>query len=90
MSDDIRWIRSYVLEEGNSAVGSVCIYQATSPDAAPRPRFARRPAHRRGHPRRGHGAGAPGPGARRWIDPAQRLTILNRALTGLAADAVTR
>ncbi len=33
MSDDIRWIRSYVLEEGDSAVGTVCIYQATSPEA---------------------------------------------------------
>ena len=33
MSDDIRWIRSYVLEEGDSAVGTLCIYQATSPEA---------------------------------------------------------
>ena len=33
MSDDIRWIRSYVLEEGDSAVGTVCVYQATSPEA---------------------------------------------------------
>jgi hypothetical protein len=32
MSDDIRWIRSYVLEEGNG-VGTVCIYQATSEEA---------------------------------------------------------
>jgi hypothetical protein len=32
MSDDIRWIRSYVLEEGEG-VGTVCIYQATSPEA---------------------------------------------------------
>jgi hypothetical protein len=32
MSDDIRWIRSYVLEEGGSTVGTVCVYQATSPD----------------------------------------------------------
>ena len=32
MSDDIRWIRSYVLEEDGGSVGSVCIYQATSPD----------------------------------------------------------
>ena len=32
MSDDIRWIRSYVLEEGGGAVGTVCIYQATSPE----------------------------------------------------------
>jgi len=29
----VRWIRSYVLEEGNSAVGTVCVYQATSPEA---------------------------------------------------------
>ena len=32
MSEDIRWIRSYVLEEGNG-VGTVCIYQASSPEA---------------------------------------------------------
>src|SRR3954466_773571 len=33
MSDDIRWIRSYVLEEGGSAVGTVCIYEASSEEA---------------------------------------------------------
>jgi hypothetical protein len=33
MSSDIRWIRSYVLDEGDGAVGTVCIYQATSPEA---------------------------------------------------------
>jgi thiamine biosynthesis protein ThiC len=33
MSDDIRWIRSYVLDEGSGPVGTVCIYQASSPDA---------------------------------------------------------
>jgi hypothetical protein len=33
MSDDIRWIRSYVLEEGGGSVGTVCVYQASSPDA---------------------------------------------------------
>jgi hypothetical protein len=32
MPDDIAWIRSYVLEEG-SGVGTVCIYQASSPEA---------------------------------------------------------
>jgi hypothetical protein len=32
MSDDIRWIRSYVLEEGGGAVGTVCIYEASSPE----------------------------------------------------------
>jgi uncharacterized protein DUF4242 len=33
MSNDVRWIRSYVLEEEGDAVGTVCIYQATSPEA---------------------------------------------------------
>jgi thiamine biosynthesis protein ThiC len=33
MSDDIRWIRSYVLDEGSGPVGTVCIYQATGPDS---------------------------------------------------------
>ena len=32
MPDDIRWIRSYVLEEGQD-IGTVCIYQASSPEA---------------------------------------------------------
>ncbi len=33
MADDIRWIRSYVLEEDDGSVGTVCIYQGTSPEA---------------------------------------------------------
>jgi hypothetical protein len=33
MPNDVRWIRSYVLDEGGGAVGTVCIYQATSPEA---------------------------------------------------------
>jgi Nickel responsive protein SCO4226-like len=33
MSDDIRWIRSYVLAEEAAAVGTVCIYEASSPEA---------------------------------------------------------
>lgn len=33
MSGDIRWIRSYVLEEDGGSVGTVCIYQASSPEA---------------------------------------------------------
>ena len=32
MSDDIRWIRSYVTAESDGALGTVCIYQATSPE----------------------------------------------------------
>jgi hypothetical protein len=33
MPDDVRWIRSYVLQEEGGSVGTVCIYQATSPEA---------------------------------------------------------
>jgi flavin-binding protein dodecin len=31
--DDVRWIRSYVLDEGGGSVGTVCIYQASSQEA---------------------------------------------------------
>lgn len=33
MPDDVRWIRSYVLAEESGAVGTVCIYQASSREA---------------------------------------------------------
>lgn len=33
MSSDIAWIRSYVLDERDGSVGTVCIYQASSPEA---------------------------------------------------------
>jgi Protein of unknown function (DUF4242) len=33
MPDDIAWIRSYVLAEPDGRVGTVCIYQASSPEA---------------------------------------------------------
>ena len=33
MSDDIRWIRSYVLGEQGGGLGTVCIYEASSEDA---------------------------------------------------------
>ena len=33
MSDDIRWIRSYVLDEGGGKLGTVCVYQASSAEA---------------------------------------------------------
>lgn len=32
MSEDIRWIRSYVLPESEGGLGTVCIYQASSPE----------------------------------------------------------
>lgn len=33
MPDDVRWIRSYVLGEGDGSVGTVCIYEATDEQA---------------------------------------------------------
>ena len=30
---DVRWIRSYVIAETDGTLGSVCIYQAVSPEA---------------------------------------------------------
>ena len=33
MPDDVRWIRSYVTAETDGSVGTVCIYQASSPEA---------------------------------------------------------
>ena len=31
--DDVRWLRSYVLAETSGELGTVCIYQASSPEA---------------------------------------------------------
>src|SRR5688572_3654206 len=31
--DDIRWIRSYVVSEPSGSLGTVCIYEASSPEA---------------------------------------------------------
>jgi len=33
MSDDIAWIRSYVLDELDGRAGTICVYQASSPEA---------------------------------------------------------
>jgi thiamine biosynthesis protein ThiC len=32
MSDDIRWIRSYIVHEKDGSLGTICIYQASSPE----------------------------------------------------------
>jgi len=32
MSEDIRWIRSYVVHEPDGSLGSICIYEASSPE----------------------------------------------------------
>src|SRR5262245_58450759 len=41
---EVRWIRSYVIAEEDGSLGSVCIYQAVSPEAI------RKHAHRVGMP----------------------------------------
>lgn len=33
MPDQVRWIRSYVVEDTTGQLGTVCIYQAIDPDA---------------------------------------------------------
>jgi hypothetical protein len=32
VSDDIRWIRSYVVRESDGGLGTICIYEASSPE----------------------------------------------------------
>jgi hypothetical protein len=32
MSEDIRWIRSYVVREPDGSLGTICIYEASSPE----------------------------------------------------------
>lgn len=32
MANDVRWIRSYVLAEDDGSLGTVCIYEASSPE----------------------------------------------------------
>jgi hypothetical protein len=36
MSDEVRWIRSYVVEEPDGRLGTICIYEAVSPEAISR------------------------------------------------------
>lgn len=33
MPDEVAWIRSYVLSERDGTIGTVCVYQASSPEA---------------------------------------------------------
>jgi len=33
MPDDVRWIRSYVIQEPDGGLGTACIYEARSPEA---------------------------------------------------------
>jgi len=40
MGDDVRWIRSYVIAELDGSLGTVCVYQAASPEAIRRHAYA--------------------------------------------------
>ena len=33
MHDEVRWIRTYVIDEPRDQLGAICIYEATSPEA---------------------------------------------------------
>lgn len=33
MADDIRWIRSYVVQEEDGTLGTFCVYQSSGPEA---------------------------------------------------------
>jgi hypothetical protein len=33
MANDVRWIRTYVMQEADGTLGTVCIYEASSPEA---------------------------------------------------------
>ncbi len=33
MQEELAWIRSYVLDERDGTVGTICVYQASSPEA---------------------------------------------------------
>ena len=40
MTEDVRWIRSYVVAEADGSLGTVCVYQASSPEAIRRHAYA--------------------------------------------------
>jgi hypothetical protein len=40
MAEDVRWIRSYVVAETDGSLGTVCVYEASSPEAIRRHSYA--------------------------------------------------
>ena len=63
----VRWIRSYVLAEESGEVGTVCIYEADSPEAIRAHAGLGRPAGRRDRADRRHRHRAARPGSRRGL-----------------------
>ena len=33
MPHEVRWLRSYILDEGDGLLGTICVYEATGPEA---------------------------------------------------------
>ena len=64
MSDDIRWIRSYVMPEHVGGLGTVCIYQASSAEKIREHAVARRSSDHGDHRGRGHRHRPAGSGTR--------------------------
>lgn len=40
MSDDVRWLRSYVVAENDGSLGTICIFEASGPEAIRRHAYA--------------------------------------------------
>ena len=68
MSDEVRWIRTYVVEEDDGKLGTVCIYEGTSAEAIRRHADEHRHVGRRDHQGRRHGHRPRRPG--RCLDSA--------------------
>ena len=68
----VRWIRSYVVAEESGDLGTVCIYEAESPEAIRAHAERVRHARRRDHAGRRHRDRAARPGSRRELIPTRR------------------
>lgn len=40
MAEDVRWIRSYVIAETDGSLGTLCVFEASSPEAIRRHAYA--------------------------------------------------
>jgi len=89
MSEDIRWIRSYVLEEHGGAIGTVCIYQASSPEAI-RSMHRRQSCGGRNHPGDGHRARPLRSTDRIPLSPGGEVNAAARADASNGSRAATR
>jgi len=80
MSDQVRWIRSYVLDESAGGLGTVCVYQAVSPEAIREHASRADLAVRRDHPGRRQRSSSvpirrPPPRSARRRPPAQAARV---------------